>query len=139
MHEAVFEDRFLEHAGALGLAQKAHQLSLHVCRKAGERSGREICRFQRPIGADCDAFLVFFDLYTNALERMDGRCHVVSVCTFEPDLPSGYRGSTGVRARFDPVGHDLVGGTVQALHTVNGQIGGADPFDLGSHRGQQVA
>ena len=139
MHEAVLEDRFLEHAGALGLAQQRHQLRLHVGGEPRIGRGGEVGRLQCAVSLHVHAIGIPRHFAADGLQGVDRRHHLVSARAFEPHFAPGDRRRAGIGARLDPVRHDAVGRAVQALDPVDGERGGADAFDLRAHGDKHVA
>ena len=56
MHESVLEDRLLDARSPLGARHQGHELGLQIGRKAGERIGRHVDRFDaRAVASDAHA------------------------------------------------------------------------------------
>ena len=109
MHEAVFEDFFLNGAGALGQDHEGHDLGLHVGGKTGIGAGGHVHAAQVAAAADGDAVFVRFEGYAHFAHFGHDGGKLLDGAAFDVAFAAGDGGGGQKGAGLDAVGHDGIG------------------------------
>ena len=75
----------------------------------------------------------FFDKRTSGLKFITKRRNQITAPAQQFNFATRNYRRKHICAKLDPIGHDLMRRTTKTIHALNGQGGGALPFDLRTH------
>ena len=139
VHEAVFKDRFGDHAGPFRHQVKQRELGLHIGREARVRSGTHVDRF-RTVAVHIEANPVFarFDVSPGVTQFRQNGIQSIRLRVTAEDLAAGNRRGHQEGAGFDTVRQYTVYAATQTLHAFDGNAIGALAFDFRAQRVKEV-
>ncbi len=139
MHEAVLENGFADHAGALGDRVERGELGLHVGGKTGVRRRDQVDCLRSPAAhVQLDAVAFQGDACTGFFKLIQNRIHGAGPRVDGTHSAAGHGGGNEKSAGFNPIGQDLVFVTLQPIPADHGNGIGAVAADFGAHADQAL-
>lgn len=117
MHEAVFKNGFVDHAGTVGQTEQSHELSLHVGGKTGVGTGTDIHAAQSAASRPGKhAVRPLDDIHARFAQLDQHGVHVIIRAVPQQKLPArdACRGQKG--SCLDAIRHDRVFTAVERAH-----------------------
>ena len=139
VHEAVFKDRFGDHAGPFRHQVKQRELGLHIGREARVRRGTHVDRF-RTVAVHIEADPVFarFDVSPGVAQLRQYGIQGIRLRVTAEDLAAGNRRGHQESPGFNTVRQHTVDAAAQALHAFDGNAIATLACDFCAQRVQEV-
>ena len=122
----------------MGLGEQRAHLGLLVGGEAGVGHALDFGGSQVAVGTDGDVLVALFDHRADAGQLVQDRLEIFSVHISQLDLATAHGGSDGERAGDQPVGQDVVPGSVELLAANNFDDAGAFSAYPRAHRLEQL-